>query len=704
MQDWTALERDVAVSSGDEHDVVPIAGIGASAGGLEALERFFKAMPADTGIAFVVVQHLSPDFKSVMDELLARHTRMPIHRVQDGMKVTPNRVYLIPPRKEMIIAGGRLLLTDKDPAQDLSLPIDRFFRSLAHDTGRAAIAIVLSGTGSDGSRGVRDVHEVGGLVIAQSTETAKFDGMPKSAVETGAVDLVLSPEEMPAAIVESVRRTMLGIRDGSPAPKESFVGVDRIFQMLRDEYGIDFSHYKPNTVARRIERRLSLNHATDLDEYVTRLEHDREELNQLYRDLLIGVTRFFRDREAFERLEREVIPELLTRRRPEDEIRVWVAATATGEEAYSIAILLHERMELLGRPLNVKIFATDVHGASLETAAAAIYPEEALGEVRPSRLDRYFTKKPDGFAVCADVRKMIVFARHNVIRDAPFTKLDLISCRNLLIYFQPVAQKKAISLFHFGLRVGGTLFLGSSESPGELSSEFDTIDEHWKIYRKRRDKRLPAEMRMPRSSAPFARPTGAPPAGVDATLLGAYDRLLQDFAPPGILITDRRELVHSFGGAGRYLAYRDGRPSNDVLDLVDGDLRIALAGSLQRASKDLPTVVHAATRIARPDGDVSLRMTVKPILNRQSNVTHFFVSFEDLGAVPTIERPATEIDVGEASKERLTSLETELRQTRENLQATIEELETSNEELRRPTRSSSLATRSCRARTRSSTR
>ena len=393
------------------------------------------------------------------------------------------------------------------------------------------------------------------------------------------------------------------------------------------------------------------------------------------------MTRFFRDREAFERLERQVIPELLTRRRPEDEVRVWVAATATGEEAYSIAILLHERMELLGRPLNVKIFATDVHGASLETAAAAIYPEEALGEVRPSRLDRYFTKKTDGFAVCADVRKMIVFARHNVLRDAPFTKLDLISCRNLLIYFQPVAQRKAISLFHFGLRVGGTLFLGPSESPGELSSEFDTIDEHWKIYRKRRDKRLPADMRMPRSSAPFARPAGAPPAVVDASLLGAHDRLPQDFAPPGILITDRRELVHSFGDAGRYLAYRDGRPSNDVLDLVDGDLRIALAGTLQRASKDLSTVVHAATRIARPDGDMLLRVTVKPILNRQSNVTHFFVSFEDLGAVPTIERPATEIDVGEASKERLTSLETELRQTRENLQATIEELETTNEEL-----------------------
>ncbi|HXE52740.1 MAG TPA: chemotaxis protein CheB, partial [Tepidisphaeraceae bacterium] len=503
--DLSDLQDPAAVASEAETRTqqLYIAAVGASAGGLEALERLFRSTPTDSGVAFVVIQHLSPDFKSLMDELLARHTKMTIHRVEDGMAVQPNCIYLMPPRKEMIISGGKLLLTDKDPQQELSLPIDHFFRSLAQDAGPRAIAIVLSGTGSDGSRGIRDIHEAGGLVLAQSEETAKFDGMPKSALDTGVVDAVLGPEEIPKAIGEYVKRHTAGVR-GQEIPSseiEAAHGVDAIFKLLRDEYGIDFSHYKPNTVARRIERRLSLNQAVDLDDYVQRLRSDPRELNSLYRDLLIGVTRFFRDRESFDRLEKDIIPDLLARKRPGDEIRFWIAGCATGEEAYSIAILLHERMQLFGRSMNVKVFATDVHGASLEIASAGVYDEEALSEVKPSRLATYFTKKQDGYHILPEVRQMIVFARHNVIKDAPFTKIDLISCRNLLIYFQPAAQKKALSLFHFGLRTGGVLFLGPSESPGELAPEFETLDEHWKIYRKRRDIRLPADLRLPMSSA-----------------------------------------------------------------------------------------------------------------------------------------------------------------------------------------------------------
>jgi chemotaxis methyl-accepting protein methylase/signal transduction histidine kinase/chemotaxis response regulator CheB len=663
-----------------------VIGIGASAGGLEALERLFKAMPADTGAAFVVIQHLSPDFKSLMDELLARHTSMRIHRVEDGMAVEPNSIYLMPPKKEMIISGGRLLLTDKDPGQDLRLPIDHFFRSLAHDAGRRAIAIVLSGTGSDGSRGIRDVHEAGGLIIAQSEETAKFDGMPKSARDTGLVDCVLTPEQMPRAIADyqSMLVSDVAELDGQPEWGRPVRGVEAIFKLLRDDYGIDFSHYKPNTVARRIERRLSLNHASDLDDYVQRLRSDAGELNSLYRDLLIGVTRFFRDREAFEHLERHVLPGLLAAKRANDEVRVWVAGCATGEEVYSLAILLHEQLQLLGRPLNVKIFATDVHRASLEVAGTGIYKEETLAEVTPSRLHRYFSKKPDGFQVVPELRQMIVFAQHNLIKDAPFTKLDLITCRNLLIYLQPHAQKKVLSLFHFGLRTGGVLFLGPSETPGELAPEFEGLDEHWKQYRKRRDVRLPPDLRLPLSTVPAHVRLAAPISGagnLDAPLLGAYDRLLEEFIPPGLLVTDRRQLVHAFGNAGQFLRYRDGRPSTDILDLLDGDLKLALAGALQRAAKDLAPVVYRGVRVRTAKGEELLKVAVKPILNRHSNLTHLFISLENLETPAAAAATATEMSVDAASQEHVSSLESELRYTRENLQATIEELETSNEEL-----------------------
>jgi two-component system CheB/CheR fusion protein len=663
-----------------------VAGIGASAGGLEALERLFKCMPADTGIAFVVIQHLSPDFKSVMDELLARHTKMAIHRVTDGIIVKPNSIYLIPPKKEMIISGGCLLLTDKDPQQDLSLPIDHFFRSLAHDAGRFAIAVVLSGTGSDGSRGIRDVHAAGGLVLAQSIDTAKFDGMPRSAIDTGCVDADLAPEEIPKVLTDHLHRHANGMtfdasyRDGDGAALQ---GVGLIFKLLRDEYGIDFSHYKPNTITRRIERRLALNHSVDLDDYVQRVGADSTELNSLYKDLLIGVTRFFRDREAFDEIENRILPDLLQKKRADEELRFWVAGCATGEEAYSLAILVHEAFQKLGRPLNAKIFATDVHGTSLEIASDGVYDEDSLADVGPTRLATYFAKKNDGYHVSAEIRQMIVFARHNLIKDAPFTKLDFVSCRNLLIYFQPLLQKKVLSLFHFGLRTGGTLFLGPSENPGELTPEFDTLHEHWKIYRKRRDIRLPPDMRLPLSvAASHVRVSApAPVAAADAGLISAYDRLLEERMPPGLLITDRRQLVHAFGGAGEFLNHRDGRPSTNILDLVEGDLKLALAGCLQRAARDLAPVVYTGVRIGAPGDEKQYKLTVKPLLNRQSNLTHLFISIEQVDARPASADAPTEIDVNEASREHLSSVEAELRHTRENLQATIEELETSNEEL-----------------------
>lgn len=665
-----------------------VVALGASAGGLEALEKFFDNMPADVGLAFVVVQHLSPDFKSLMNELLARHTKLTIHRVTDGIAIEPNSIYLIPPKKEMIVSEGKLLLTDKDPSQGLSLPIDTFLRSLATEYGRNAIAVILSGTGSDGSRGIRAIHEAGGLVIAQDEATANFDGMPRAAIDTGVVDVILPPSEMGSAIIDFMRGSpieVVGADNFDPALADD--GVREIFRLLHTSYGIDFSFYKPNTVARRVERRLQLSRVFDLGEYIQKLRADGEELNSLYKDLLIGVTRFFRDDGAFEQLEHEVIPQLLNRLPKDEELRVWVTGCATGEEAYSIAILIHEAMTARDKAPRVKIFATDVHQSSLEFASAGIYSEISLKGVSHPRLARYFARRGANYQVLPELRKLIVFAPHNVIKDAPFTKLDLVSCRNMLIYLQPHAQKKAISLFHFGLKPNGFLFLGPSESPGELTDEFDSIDRHWKIFRKRRDVRLATDFRLPmspglgrwRASAgiPITDSRGLP----DVQLLRAYDVLLNQYVPPSLLVNDRRELIHAFAGAGKFLSVRDGRPTADILELVEPELRIALAGAIQRATKEKQPIVYGSVSLNALPDDEQLRLSVQPFTIQSTGEEYFLIAFESQSKRPTPKIAAADIDYEQAYGDRLAEVEDELRYTKENLQATIEEMETTNEEL-----------------------
>ena len=535
-QSGTSVSTEPPTTAGaPEHYVVAV---GASAGGLDSLERLFTQLPIDTGMSFVVLQHLSPDFKSLMDELLARRTQMRVLPAEHEMLVEPNTVYLLPPMKEMIIRQRRLLLNDRDPRHGLTLPIDMFFRSLAQDLGERAVAVVLSGSGSDGSRGVQEISRAGGTVFCESPDTAQFNGMPLSAMRTGTVDQVLPPEELAVAIAAVGTP---GAETRGPAARGDDRGVDAILRLLREEYAIDFSHYKAATVTRRIERRLAMNRSIDIDMYVEQLRRDPRELSSLYEDLLIGVTRFFRDDEAFEALEHRIIPELVERTEADEQIRVWVPGCATGQEAYSIAMLLHERLSARHRPVKLKILATDVHKASLEVASAGIYSEEQLAGMRPERLRQFFTLTPNGYQISQTVRESIVFAPHNLIRDSPFTKMDLITCRNLLIYFQPHAQKTVLTLFHFALKPGGFLFLGSSESPGSLLDEFDTIDEHAKIYRKRRDIGLPRDLKLPlpRSGTlpKFVPPPPARAPGVTPHLLALYDRLLDRFMPPSFLST-----------------------------------------------------------------------------------------------------------------------------------------------------------------------
>ncbi len=652
-----------------------VAGVGASAGGLEALERLFTGMPADIGLAFVVVQHLSPDFESMMDELISRYTTMPVHRVEDGVTVERDSIYVIPPKKEMIISDGKLLLTDKDPANELNMPIDIFFRSLAEDFGNRAIGIILSGSGSDGSRGIVNIHEAGGLVIVQKPDSAKFNGMPRSAEDSGVADFNLDPTEIGEVLSRLVDHdSMQGfMSEGAVLTRGNKTGMDAVLQLLRDQFGIDFSHYKPNTVGRRVERRLLLHRESNLEEYLERLRRDRRELDALYQDLLIGVTRFFRDEEAFGQIE-AILPQLIERLSREEELRVWVAGCATGEEAYSIAICAVEAFEKASRPLNVKIFATDVHQTSLEVAAAGRYTEDRIEGMSPARLARFFIREGESYRVVQDLRQMIVFAQHNLIKDAPFTRIHLATCRNLMIYLQPHAQRKVVSLFHFGLTKDGVLFLGSSETPGTYRDDFEVIDERWRVYRKHRDIRLP-ELRLLPAKQQRAATLALPRDTQEITvghLIGAYDALLERYIPPSFLVSQNRRLLHTFGGAGRYLRLADGRPTGDILELVAPDLKLALTGALQRAAKDL-------TPMSYRQNDVSIE--IHPIHDRRSNTVHLLVTIGPVERETKKQSPVAQVDLDELSTEEIGRLEVELRYTKENLQATIEELETSNEEL-----------------------
>lgn len=656
-----------------------VVGIGASAGGLEALQHFFDNTSADSTLAFVVVQHLSPDFKSLMDELLGRHTDLPIHLVENGMQVEPGHVYLIPPKKEMIISEGRLLLSERDPQQELTLPIDVFFRSMAQDCGRHGVAVVLSGSGSDGSRGIRDVHDAGGLVVVQDIDSAQFGGMPRTAFETGVADWILPPQQMPRVLEAHVQR---GGKPSAPAvdlvarPANSAAFND-VYRMLENEFGLDFTNYKPSTVTRRIERRLRLAHTNDVEEYVGRLRNERSELDILYRDLLIGVTRFFRNEEAFTILEDRVLPELVKNSAPAKPIRVWVAGCATGEEAYSLAILLHE-LTAKTPDRSFKIFATDVHRGSLELAGRGFFGEESLANVSQERREHYFTRTATGYQMLPELRSSIVFAPHNVIKDAPFTRVDLVSCRNMLIYLQPSVQQKVLSQFHFALNKGGVMLLGPSETPGALLKDFETIDSHWRIYRKHSDVRIPVDPRLqPRTEArsapaPFARPPVS-------SLLATYDVLLEELMPPSMLVSDRGELVHVFAGASRYLKPRDGRQGLDAVDQVVDGLKLLLAGGLRRARASSEII---AFRDVELEGESSaVDVTLRRITTRSTAVPHYLVSFATSRTDVRASAVTTDIDVGQLSRDQMGTLQAELDYTKENLQSAIEQLEAGNEEL-----------------------
>lgn len=673
----------------DSHSVLPasptyVVGVGASAGGLEALELLFRNVPADTGMAFVVVQHLSPDFRSQMDELMARWTTMKVEVAEHQMPLAANTIYLMPPNAELIVSNGKLMLGER--GEGLPLPIDQFMRSMASDLGARSVAVVLSGTGSDGTRGVRAVHEAGGLVLVQDERTARFDGMPRSAIETGVAEEVLAPPELAAALARHAQRPpgeQAASRETEGAVREG--GMHAVFGLLRDRYGIDFSCYKPGTIRRRTERRIQLAATTDLTAYIDLLHTDRVELDTLYHDLLIGVTQFFRDEETFERIEREVMPRLVKDAKPGQELRLWVAGCATGEEAYSLAILLSEAIERTGQAIPAKIFATDVHRPSLEHASAGLYTDVALAEVSPARRRRFFVHEVGGYRVSAELRRMIVFAPHNVIRDAPFTKLDMVSCRNLLIYLQPTIQRKVLSLFHFGLRKGGVLLLGPSESPGDIGDEFDTLDAHNRLYRKRRDVRLLPGLRgmppLPGLPSAVGSSTVRIAGSADGHLADVFSSLLDQTLPSSVLLDQDRRIVHTFGDVATLLRLPKGRPSLSIVDMLDGELKLAVGGALHRATLAKEPVSFSGVRASSTTGERTIDVHVEPVDIPKFSEPFFLVSLRDAAEPVPLPAEGEPVDLHAISRDRLDALELELRHTKESLQATIEELEASNEEL-----------------------
>ncbi len=678
----------------------PVVGIGASAGGLAAFEAFFAGMPADKdpGMAFVLVQHLAPDHKSILTELVKRYTRMEVFEVEDGVRVRPNCAYIIPPNRDMAFLNGTLQLMEPAAPRGLRLPIDFFFRSLAQDQRERAICIVLSGTGSDGALGVRAVKGEGGMAMAQSLETTEYDGMPHSAIATGLVDYVLPPAAMAAQLIAYAahafaRRTSPAI---DPSPKAGDV-LRKICVLLRDHTGHDFSQYKQNTLIRRVERRMAVHMVDRTEDYLRLLRNTQGEAQALFRDLLIGVTNFFRDPEAFALLEHEVIPKLFVGKHAGAPIRVWVCGCATGEEAYSIAILLQEHLESLRHSYKIQVFATDIDPESIEQARTGVFPASIAADLSPDRLARFFTQDGEGgpYSIQKVIRDLLVFSEQDVIRDPPFSKLDLITCRNLMIYLNGELQRKLIPLFHYALLPGGSLFLGTSETVGEFANLFTTLDRKHKIYRRQED--LPGALRPTLGGFVPPLSEGAPtrtvrPDATEATRANlrrlTEATLLSHYAQAGALINSRGEILHIYGRTGRYLEPAAGDAGLNILTMAREGLRPALTSALYRVASRKEPVFHPGLRVKTNGDYTTVNLSLRPVISEgpEPRTDLFLVVLEEapLPAEAAAAHPVDAAPPQPSSHEvrRVAELEQELRTKEEYLQSTLEEMETSTEELK----------------------
>ncbi len=668
----------------------PIVGLGASAGGLEALEEFFKHTPPDSGMAFVVVTHQHPGHTSLLPELLRKCAPMPVVETSDNLPVKPNCIYVAGPEGYLAILGGRLhLMKSTEESYGLRLPIDYFFRSLAEDQREHAVGIILSGTASDGTLGVKAIKGAAGLTMAQEPDSAKYAGMPGSAIATGLVDCVLPASQLPLRLLSYARGPYLAPLQPGAAPDTALAEpMLKIILVLRNRTGHDFSSYKPTTIRRRIERRMNLHQVKGPQEYLRVLQENPHELELLFKELLIGVTSFFRDPESFEALGQTALNELLAARPDDAVVRVWVPGCATGEEAYSLAILLREGADRLKKRFTLQVFGTDLDSQAIDAARMGVYPEGIAVDVSRQRLARFFTKEDNGYRVRKEIREMVVFAPQNVTRDPPFTKLDLISCRNLLIYLNAAAQHRLLALFHYALKPDGLLFLGPSESIGDLHDQFAVVDKKAKIYRRTgRALALQAPLEFPTGAAETAPPHAgvaeAAAAAGEPRMPAVFERLLADhFAPASVIVNQRGDISFIHGRTGKYLEPASGQPRNNVLEMAREGLRLALAAALRRAATQKSEVVSEGVRVKSNGSFTLVDVAVSRISEPESVRGLFLVTFRPARVAAA--RPAARKKTAGARvpPEHVEELERELLYTRESLQTTVEELQTTNEELK----------------------
>jgi two-component system CheB/CheR fusion protein len=652
----------------------PIVGIGMSAGGLEVATEFLNAMPPDSGMGFVIVQHLEPTRKSLLAELLDKQTRMPVREIEDGMRVEPDHVYVIVPAQTLLIENGILRLSEPAEPRGQRHPIDRFFTALAEDQKTKAIAILLSGAGSNGTAGIQDIKLSGGMCIAQEPETAKFDSMPRHAIDSGAVDYVLAPSKMPEALIRYARHPYID-GDGAPEAIAKKAGSDfsEVLTLIRARGGHDFRQYKRSTLTRRTHRRMGLAGIESLDDYLDKLRTDPSEAPALARDMMINVTGFFRDPEAWAALDRDVIQPLIERAAPEQTIRAWVPACSTGEEAYTIAMLLAERAEAAGKGLGVKIFATDLADNNLNAARRGLYPGSMVESLSTERLERFFDKAGDSYRVKPEIRESVVFAPQNLLADPPYSKMDLVSCRNLLIYLDQEAQDRVLSLAHFALREGGYLFLGNAESVGQRGHLFATVSKRWRIYRR------VGAVRSGAIDFPVWPVTDGPAKPLTTPRLAdiAVRALADRFGPASVVIDRHFRIYHFHGATGDYLTQPTGAPTLDLMAMARDGLGLTIRRAVKQAIEDGANVTLSASQAKTGRVEIG----ASPLGGAGDGEGLVLVSFSAGPKGAATGRAASARGVP-AKREPERDYENELKEARDELHATAEEYETANEELK----------------------
>jgi two-component system, chemotaxis family, CheB/CheR fusion protein len=663
----------------------PIVGIGASAGGLEALELFFKNMPKNTGMAFVVIQHLDPNHIGFMPELLQRITTMKVYQATDRLKVKPNCVYVIPPNKSMSLLNGILYLFAPVESRGLRLPIDTFLRSLAADRQEKSIGIILSGMGSDGMMGLKAIKEKNGIVLVQDPATAKFDGMPRSATENVIADIVAPPEELPGKLIAFLKFIPASIKDDLIENKQKS-NIEKIIILLREQSGHDFSLYKKNTLFRRIERRKGIHQIDKISSYVRFLQENPMECEILFKELLIGVTNFFRDISVWEMLKEKILPSLINELPEGYAVRAWVTGCSTGEEAYSLAIVFQEVLENLEKRKNLtlQIFATDIDDEAIEKARKGYFPKSIMADISPSRLNRFFTVEAEGYRVNATIREMIVFAPQNVIRDPPFTKIDILTCRNMLIYMEPELQKKLMALFNFSLNPGGILILGTAESAGTPNEGFDEDVAGLKIFK--RTAIRPVTLTDFPSSFHHSKDETTDnilPSRANESIQTLADQvLLQRFSPASVLVNKNGDILYITGRTGKYLEPVAGKANWNIHAMTRDGLRDVIPNAFRKAMQSYDAIVIQNIKVGTNGGTQLVDITVQRIENPSALRGMVMIVFTDKAPIGKNERINLKTGKRSIATEEYKELESELQRYKEDLQSTREEMQTSQEELK----------------------